>query len=131
MNTYLTSKEEKRLLKHLQKWGVPFQNYAITYVASTIESPSFIYFNTEKYQIRFFTGENISGGIDNIVKRQFELRGEHPVSLNKDKPHTRDAQFGGYYCPCNQPIYYSTCSSEKMKEIKTRVGSLLEINLEK
>ena len=130
MNTYLTHKEEKRLLKHIQKWGVPFQNYAITYVESISVSPAFIYFNTEKYQIRFFAGEDIFGGIDNIVKRQFELRGENPLSLNKDKPHRRDAVVGGYYCPCNEPIYYSNCSPEKIKEIISRVGSLLEIKLE-
>ena len=103
MQTFLTPREEKKLLKHIEKWGVPYEKYVITYLPSTRISPSFLYFNTEKYQIRFDTDESSTGGIPNIVKRQFELRGENSYSLNKDEPHIRNAINKGYYCPCNNP----------------------------
>jgi hypothetical protein len=123
----LTPREEKKLLKHIEKWGVPYEKYIITYLPSTRFSPSFLYFNTEKYQIRFDTDESSTGGIPNIVKRQFELRGENSYSLNKDEPHIRNAINKGYYCPCNDPIYYSQCSEEKLEEIKLRLGTSFPI----
>ena len=60
------------------------------------------------------------GGIDTIVKRQFQLVDSY--TLNKDEPHIRNAINKGYYCPCNNPIYYSQCSEEKLEEIKQRLG---------
>ncbi len=87
----------------------------------------YLYFNTEKYQIRFYGFEENTGGIDNIVKRKFELMGENTYSLNKDEPHIRNAINKGYYCPCNNPIYYSQCSEEKLEEIKQRLGTSFPI----
>ena len=116
---YLTQRQEKKLLKHIEKWGIPFNRYKTTYVSSTDLYPAYFYFNTEKYQIRFNVGEDNVGGIDTIVKRQFQLSDSY--SLNKDEPHIRNAINKGYYCPCNDPIYYSQCSEEKLEEIKQRL----------
>ena len=63
----------KKLLKHIEKWGVPYEKYVITYLPSTRFSPSFLYFNTEKYQIRFDSDESSTGGIPNSVKKQFGI----------------------------------------------------------
>ena len=123
---YLTQRQEKKLLKHIEKWGIPFSRYKITWedqkeFTDFVMGP-YLYFNTEKYQARFYGFEDNLGGIDNIVKRQFELRTEYARSLNKDKPHIKNAINKGYYCPCNEPIYYSQCSEEKLEEIKQRLG---------
>jgi len=131
---YLTQRQEKKLLKHIEKWGIPFSRYKITWedqkeaVGGQYVVGPYLYFNTEKYQARFYGFEENTGGIDNIIKRQFELRTEYARSLNKDLPHRRDATFaGGYYCPCNEPIYYSQCSEEKLEEIKQRLGTSFPI----
>lgn len=132
---YLSQRQEKKLLRHIEKWGVPFKKYKITWESSKIiqnqfEEGPYLYFNTEKYQIRFFGFEANEGGIDNIVKRQFELRTEYALSLNKDKPHRRDSKFaGGYYCPCNEPLYYSDCSEETLEQIKQRVGNAFKLEI--
>ena len=117
---YLTQRQEKKLLKHIEKWGIPYSRYKTTYVSETDLYPAYFYFNTEKYQIRFNVGEDNVGGIDTIVKRQFQLVDSY--TLNKDEPHIRNAINKGYYCPCNNPIYYSQCSEEKLEEIKQRLG---------
>ena len=128
---YLTQRQEKKLLKHIEKWGIPFNRYKITWedqkeFTDFVMGP-YLYFNTEKYQARFYGFEDNLGGIDNIVKRQFELRTEYARSLNKDEPHIRNAINKGYYCPCNEPIYYSQCSEEKLEEIKQRLGNSFPI----
>ena len=99
---YLTQRQEKKLLKHIEKWGIPFNRYKITWedqkeFTDFVMGP-YLYFNTEKYQARFYGFEDNLGGIDNIVKRQFELRTEYARSLNKDEPHIRNAINKGINC---------------------------------
>jgi hypothetical protein len=73
----------------------------------------------EKTKHIYLTEFQVSAISNEVAKGEFP---EYARSLNKDEPHIRNAINKGYYCPCNNPIYYSQCSEEKLEEIKQRLG---------
>ena len=128
----LSKIQESLLVKHIKKWGDPnFSSYCTTYEYISESGQKWLYFNTEKYEIKFWGGYSNRWGVANIVN-PFTLNSvmnawdEPMLSFNKPAPHKENGH-PNYQCPCYKPFYYSKASDEELDAIKSRVGSRVHI----